>query len=65
MIIHQNPGQDFGSGDLNQMTNSRKEIISVLIILKNLKALYPPYHDVVKSPRTVQSGLSRHRKILS
>jgi hypothetical protein len=65
VVVHEHPGKDLGSGGFCDLANSRKKMITVLVVPKNIGPLDPVNHHMVKRSGGVQSRLSWHNDILS
>ena len=65
MIIHQNPGQNKGSGLLSQRPYSIYKGLSILLIAEDIYSIYSPHHDMMQGPGHIQTSFSRHPSLLS
>jgi hypothetical protein len=65
MIVHQNPGNDSGSGGFSDLTKPRKKMLTVLVIPKNIGPFDAANHHMMKRSWCIQSRLSWHNNILS
>jgi hypothetical protein len=50
MIVHQCPGQNPGTGFLDQGPYSIDKGLSIFLILEDIAPLDPPDHDLVQGP---------------
>ncbi len=65
MIVHEDPGKDTRFRRFPYRADSRKEMLTVFIIPKNIGSLDPANHHMMKRPGSIQSRLSWHRTIIS
>ena len=60
MFGHQGPGVTSGRGLRKDLPETRKEIITVIIVPENLLPLNPPGNDMMKGSGRIDAGLSEH-----
>jgi hypothetical protein len=48
MIVHEDPGKDSGSRVFSNLANSRKKMLAVLVVPKNIGPLNAANHHMMK-----------------
>ena len=65
VVGYEGPGIAGGRGFREDLSETHKEIITVLIIPENLFTLNPPDHDMMEGSGRIDSGLSGHEGSLN
>jgi hypothetical protein len=65
MIGNERPGKAVGPGLNEQCAQALQKIAPIVIILKDIGALDPSYHDMLQESGDVYSGLSWHEQSLA
>jgi hypothetical protein len=65
VIVHEGPGKDSRFGRFPCLADSRKEMLTVFVIPKNIGPLDASNHHMMNRSGCIQSRLSWHRTIIS
>ena len=65
VIVHEDPGNDSGSGRCPYLADSREKLLTVFVIPEDISSLYAANHHMMKRSWGIQSCLSWHAYILS